>query len=567
MSSRSLTIRPEFMPLSLLRAVWKHRFLGAFVAIAVAAAGIGVTYRLPAVYKAEALILVDPQKIPERFVVSTVNTEAWDRLNAIRQEINSGTRLKKIIEEFDLYRKERQTMTDQEIIDRMRNDIQIEFEKGVGGSRPGAFRIAYIGGNPAVLAQVVNRITNLYLEENLRSRENQAEGTFDFIEHQLRDAKQALDRQEEALASYKLRHNGELPQQENALNGKLTRLQLELQGNQDAINRAQQAKVVQEGALNAAESAVASLSRSQAGAPRIAADPDIEVPAAAPVPLRPQKPSEVLEAQIAKLRLRYSEAYPEIRRLRAELAAQLQVEQEEDTRQVAAVPAVPNEAPKKPRVAPRPDPARDALALERSRAEARVAELKVQHTNTVREIQAREAERERILRDIADSQRRIEQLPVRDLEMASLTRNYEFSRNYYNALLSKKTEAEMATDLEKRQKAETFRILDAARPPQKPFKPKRELFSAASILLGLLSGLAVALLRELRAGVLLGEWELPAGVTVLSRVPHIEPVLKALDEPEERRGKKHRASLTAPLALRSPAVLLLIAALWKVTHV
>ena len=548
------------MPLSLLRAAWKHKLLGVSTAVAITAMGLGVIYRLPKVYRAEALILVDPQKIPEKFVVSTVNTEAWDRLNAIGQEIKSSTRLKKIIDDFDLYTTERQTMSSEEIIERMRNDIQIEFEKGAGGSRPGAFRIAYVGTDPNVIARVVNRITNMYIEENLRSRAVQSEGTSDFIEHQLKDAKQALDQQEQELANYKLRHNGELPQQESALSGKLTRLQLELQGNQDAVNRAQQNKVVQESALSAAESALASLGKLPAGTPVSLQPPGESDPAAGPESQpRRQKRSEVLQAQIATLRLSYSQLHPEVRRLQGELAAQLRVEQEDEARQqtVATVPASKG-VPK----LVRPDPPRDPLAVERARGEARIMDLKAQLTNTTHELQVHEAERERILREIAEYQRRMEQMPVRDLEMASLTRDYEFSRTYYNNLLSKESEAQMATDLEKRQKAETFRVIDPARPPQKPFKPKRQLLAAASLGMGLIFGLAAALSRELKAGVLLGEWEIPAGVTVLSRVPHIDPSFKTSPNPEEgSSGKKQRANMLRSAALRSSAILFAAGAL------
>src|SRR5207253_5482810 len=90
------SMKPAFAPLSLLRAAWKQKLVGALVAIGVAVMGIIVTYRLPAVYMADALILVDPQKIPEKFVASTVNTDVQDRLATISQEIQSSTRLKKI---------------------------------------------------------------------------------------------------------------------------------------------------------------------------------------------------------------------------------------------------------------------------------------------------------------------------------------------------------------------------------------------------------------------------------------------------------------------------------------
>jgi len=80
----------------------------------------------------------------------------------------------------------------------------------------------------------------------------------------------------------------------------------------------------------------------------------------------------------------------------------------------------------------------------------------------------------------------------------------------------------MATDMEKRQKAERFTVLDPARVPEKPFKPNRPLFYTVGIVAGLLFGVAAAFGRELKRNVVLGEWELPADVVILGRVPRIE---------------------------------------------
>ena len=551
-------VKPEFTPRSLLRAVWKHKILGAVVGMLAAAGGIAVVFRLPPVYQAEALILVDPQKIPERFVTSTVNTDVQDRLATINQEIQSSTHLKKIIDEFDLYPKARQTRTPEEVIEIMRQDIRTVLEKGVGANRPGAFRITYQGPDPHVVAKVVERITNFYIEENYRSRELQAEGTFSFIDNQLRDAKKTLDAQELAVAQYKVQHNGELPQQEASLNAALARLQLQLQGNQDAVNRAQQSKLVLEGSLMAAESALAALNRppERAQRPRTAlsdAIPPSDPPSAPTVRRR----SEEIESQIATLRLRYSQNHPDVRRLDALLETTRRQEREEAANQPPPAAAPSRPAAGAPVQQAEMQPVSDQFAAQRSQLYERIATLKSQLAATDREIQDRRAEYGRILADSASYQHRIEQLPVRDLEMASLTRNYEFSKAYYNSLLTKKTEAEMATDLEKRQKAETFRVLDPARPPTKPVKPRRSLLSLVSLFLGFGLGIVVAIAREFQAGVLLGEWELPSGTVVLARVGYIEPSFSQPEEDEPQSGARERGHPLQRIAGGSSAAILL----------
>src|SRR3954471_8388869 len=100
----------EFSPLSLLRMIWLHKLSILVVWVAVTALTVAIVYKIPATYTAEAQILVDPQKIPERFVASMVNTDVQDRLATISQQILSTARLQKVIDDFNLYSNERKTM-------------------------------------------------------------------------------------------------------------------------------------------------------------------------------------------------------------------------------------------------------------------------------------------------------------------------------------------------------------------------------------------------------------------------------------------------------------------------
>src|SRR5258708_7806932 len=153
-TSKSAIGPVQIGPLSIARILWKRKFLILICWVMVSSTVAVVVYRLPTLYTAEALILVDAQKIPEKFVTSTVSTDVQDRLASISQQILSSNRLKKIIEDFDLYRIEKKSAVQEEILDKMRQDITIKLERGWIGNRPGAFRIGYQGRDPAIVAQV-----------------------------------------------------------------------------------------------------------------------------------------------------------------------------------------------------------------------------------------------------------------------------------------------------------------------------------------------------------------------------------------------------------------------------
>jgi succinoglycan biosynthesis transport protein ExoP len=151
-----------------------------------------------------------------------------------------------------------------------------------------------------------------------------------------------------------------------------------------------------------------------------------------------------------------------------------------------------------------------------------VATLRAQAAAAAKDLEDRKTERAKILADINAYQGRVESLPVREQEMAGVLRDYQISKANYEQLLSKNLSADMSTDMEKRQKAEKFTVLDVARIPEKPFKPLRPLFYSGGIILALLIGVAAAFVRELKRNVILGEWELPQDITILGRVPRIE---------------------------------------------
>ena len=528
---------PALMPLSMIRMVWKRKIPIVLVWAAVSIVTCIVVLRIPHFYSAEALILVDSQKIPDRYVSSTVVSDAQDRLAAISQQILSSGRLEKIIEDFNLYRQERLTHFREDIVAMMRRDIQATPEKTWNG-RTASFRISYEGRDPVVVAQVANKIASLYVEENLKARENQAEGTSEFIETQLKEAKQKLDELEAAVSQYKLRHNGELPQQEGSLNGILSRLGVALEANRDAINRAQQQKAIVQDSLSIAEASEASqvkaLHQAAADANRTA-NSAAAVPGVAPP--RPRKPSEELQAQLDELRLRYSDSHPEIRRLRVLLD---QTRREEARRapdppeeKRAVLPAAP-----RTQTPPAPQPVIETHELMQTRE--RLASLKAQMEIANQEIETRKKEQQRILSEISLYQGRVNTLPIREQEMAGLTRDYEITKANYRSLLDKRIAAEMATDMERREKSERFTIVDPARVPVRPSRPNRKMLAMEGSLLGLLLGVALGFGKELQAATLLGEWELPAGTNILGRLPHIK-----LAPPETRTvsGTKKRSKL------------------------
>lgn len=550
-SAKQRVATPDYSLLSLVRMLWKHKLLTLAIWAGISAVAVAIVWRLPAIYSAQAVVLVDAQKIPERYVSSSVNTDVQDRLATISQQILSGPRLKKIIDDYGLYREERGKMVQEEIVELMRSDIDIKVDRSWTGGKAGAFRVGYEGRDPVVVAQVANRIANLYVEENLRTRELQAEGTSEFIETQVQQAKRKLDEMETAVSNYKMQHNGELPQQENSLGQAVVHQQMELQNLRDAKRRMEDSKSVLEGALSLAESTMQSV---QKGNPVITPVPTVAAVATPPLPAKaaaPPRLSEELEAQVKALLARYNDQHPDVKRLRIAIESAKQAEREEDSRRAIGAPTVADVKPPSGDVAPAAPPAPTAPRLELIQAQEHVNSLKTQVANIEKELASNASDQARITNAIEVLQGRINRLPAREQELALITRDYETTKQDYRSLLDKRLSAEMSTDMERRQKSERFTVIDPAHVAEKPVKPNRPVFAGLGSLTGLLIALAIPLVNELRKGQILGEWELPEGIPILVRLPYVE--IPAT----ETQSKRHKFVSGRSLGVATSGLLLL----------
>ena len=167
----------------------------------------------PRLYKASTLVLVTPQKVPESFVQPTVTSRIEERLQSISQEVMSRTRLEQVINDFGLYKDESKNLSHEEVVELMQKDIKVELPKK---EEKGYFTISYIGKDPNIVTTIANRLSSLFIEENLRFREQQAVGTTEFLASELATNKAKLEELEAAVAQYKRQHMGELPEQRDA---------------------------------------------------------------------------------------------------------------------------------------------------------------------------------------------------------------------------------------------------------------------------------------------------------------------------------------------------------------
>ena len=162
--------------------------------------GIILTFVLPKIYEARALLLVEPQSLPKKYVQSTVTSNIELRINTISQQILSRTNLEKVIAQFNLFMEpEQEDMYMEDKVADLRGRIEIAMEEETTTKKPKwgskvaeTFSISFEGKDPEVVARVVNFLTGLVRTENLKAREAQAIGTSTFLEDELQPMRRKL---------------------------------------------------------------------------------------------------------------------------------------------------------------------------------------------------------------------------------------------------------------------------------------------------------------------------------------------------------------------------------------
>ena len=189
-------------------------------AVLVFAVAIASALIIPKTYQSTSTILIEEQEIPREFVVSTVTGYADQRLQMINQRVMVSSKLMDIINRYNLYTEKRKSSTIEEIVTLMRKDILFKtISADISDKRSGresaatiAFSLSYDGKKPEVVQQVATALTSLFLEENLRAREQQSSGTFKFLEEEAKGLKEQITRIDAEVSDFKKRNLDALPE-------------------------------------------------------------------------------------------------------------------------------------------------------------------------------------------------------------------------------------------------------------------------------------------------------------------------------------------------------------------
>jgi succinoglycan biosynthesis transport protein ExoP len=492
--------------LTILKSRKKYFILPALVVLVVA---ILVARLLPSIYESSSTILIEEQQIPQEFVRSTVTGFADQRIQSLTQQILSRVKLWEIIQQFHLYEEMRKKYTREEVLEYMRDNIQLntisaDVAEKKGRRRPTqtaaitiAFSISYRGKSPDTVQKVAGTLASLYLEQNLKTREAQAQSTTQFLQAELKELEERIKALGDKITAFKEQNEGLLPEQQPFNQQQAARLEMELKQLDNNIRNAEERKIYLQGQI-----ATVNPDTLPAGGPERAMSPAARLKALEVIlidlqskfsPDHPdvrkaqreiaelkkvvgqssgsavarRKKLAQLKTELAEKMGKYSDQHPEVKKLKSEIA---RLEQEPKT---ATAPKAVTDVE---------NPAYIALASQIQAADTDIGSFRSQEATVKDKLQMYRT--------------RLENAPKVEQEYLALMRDYQNAHAKHMEVMNKILEARIGEGMEEHQKGEKFTLIDPASYPEKPVSPKRWLILLAGLISSLGVGLGTVALAE-----------------------------------------------------------------------
>ncbi len=479
--------------------------------------GLGIYLSTPKEYQSTSLLSYQRQGISPNKMSPDLETKIRDIVNSLTQIVTSRTNLEKIINDVQLYQEEQKILPIEDAIEMFRKKIVV-----IPSRQGEVFTVSYSGSAPDKVVRATNAIAALFIEENLKYRQEKATDTSSYTSQELETAKKVMDTQENAMRDYKLQNYDEMPEHREANLTRLTSLQAQYQRKQESIQDLEKTLVLIQDQLNNRRMLI----QQSVGPAQDNSEGDNRL----------SLPN--LRSALDALLLKYTEKHPEVVRIRKLIE---KVEQDGT-----------------------PGGGRNGLTRGSRAADGGsvydkvLMQLEVQQKGVRLNIANLENEKNELRKIVAQYEKWVSAAPVREAEWSSLTREYGQLKKHYDYLVGQNLQAESMLSLEQQQKGSQFKIEDPARSSGRPIKPDFLKIMGMSLMVALGFSVVVTFMLDYFDNSFRDPEILKPtlGIPLLITIPYIETTA------EQKKAKKQSFAVGGMFLLASGLVVTLFAFAW-----
>jgi polysaccharide chain length determinant protein (PEP-CTERM system associated) len=466
-------------PVEYLAILSRRRYWFAIPFALCVIGGVALAFILPATYRSSARIGIEAPAVSPDLVSTRAGLDRNERLRALSQQLRSPEVLERVAREERLVTDQSLDQVVQGLMARIHVEVPPPIARTENEPPLDVFDVVYLDSRAERAQRVADKLARVFVEENSRSREAQAEGTTEFLSAQQRAAQDHIADLEKRLRTAKEQHMGKLPEQMLANLQTLSGVRAQLESTSNNL-RSEQDR------LTLLDRQIQQYKEGAASAPLTTGGPVAS----------PQQRVVAIQRELDVARSKYTDKHPEVQALEEELKSA----------HAAAVRSQPESARQETLSG---DPGYQQVVAERNQTQLRIKAL-----------QRSEAQ---LTSDIARYQQRVEAAPMVEQEMASLTREYEFAKENLKQLSDKRAAAMIQEQVARTRGNERFSVLNGAYLPRSPESPNRPRLLLMALALGFALGGVSAFGREFLdrsirdARKLQDEFEVP----VLAEIPRI----------------------------------------------
>ncbi len=415
--------------------VLKRRYLALSVALAVLSIFTWGSFLWPKSYEASSTVFIERNMLIDPLVKDTGVSESMeDRLRVLKNALTSRNIVERVVKKIDLDTKAKNDAQLEEMIkDIIKNlDVKIQTSRNKGSAD--LFEISYRGSNPKTVRDIVNNLVSEYIEENVGYKRTEASDAYDFIQGQLSEYKKKLEESDKEIKEFKEKNPALDTNNEASVVAKTdfldtSRVDAEIKLKELLRKRDNLQKHINSEGQYLEEG--------------------------------PQAKLNALNNQLVFLSARYTDDYPEVRKVKGEI---------EELKKLSA-----QAGGSKAQTSTTPNPV--------------YQQLRQEMIETDTEIESSKAKLEELARQQREAQGTLRQMPKEQEEWSGLQRDRNIDQKIYDDLVQKAASAGVSKDLELANKTGNFRVVDPAVLPYLPAKPNTVLMIVLGIVLGIASGI------------------------------------------------------------------------------
>lgn len=479
-------ISPSEMARKYLRAAIKRKYLFIFLSLCIMSVFAWGSYFLHKKYEAKSTIFIESNVIKNLVSGLAITPSMENRIKVLRYAMLSRDLISKVLTDLDV------DITDHEKFEEKILGYQKQTSISIKGNE--LFIVSIIDPDPKFAMNYINTLVRRYVEENVSAKREEAYGANRFLTEQVAQFKEKLDKADQKIIDFRRDKGIYIAVDEASIIQEIKELQKEIEGINIQKNQLVATSNVTKMQLKNEEPMTVAFSRHTGGSNNGAIT--------------------ALENRMKQLLLRYTENYPEVVKLKAEIEA-LKKQQESTAKEGSA------------------EKTENQTEPEMSMTNPIYQQLKQTLLQTEAEIDSIDAKKRQISSLKARKEADLRYMPEGKKILFDLEKERDTYKNIHGQLLARVGQSEVSRQMEIEDKTMTFRIVDPAIMPTKPVSPNRIKLILAGIMFGIMGGFGGVFLREnFDSSVKDTQTLKNLGMEILAIIPRI------FNEEEQKKEKK-----------------------------